>query len=130
MNHDVLDQKFFEQPLSTVSIIDFIYQFYRIGKYQIGNMAKRNLKNWSNIFKGLGNVNRLKILKALLEKQEVSVSELADLVGISFKNTSRNLNILLNLGLVEYKGKEGRVFYSLSADLDNDIKWLIKLLVG
>lgn len=90
-------------------------------------MAKRNLKNWAHLFKGFGNVNRLKILEVLSDRKEASVTELCGLLGISFKNTSRNLSILSNLGLVEYRGKEGRVFYSLSADLDKDARVLLKL---
>ncbi|MDP3975166.1 MAG: metalloregulator ArsR/SmtB family transcription factor [Candidatus Jorgensenbacteria bacterium] len=90
-------------------------------------MATRNLKNWASIFKGFGNVNRLKILEVLSDRKEASVTELCDLLGISFKNTSRNLSILSNLGLVEYRGKEGRVFYSISTDLDSDTKILLRL---
>ena len=91
-------------------------------------MAKRNIKNWANMFKGFGNVNRLKILKILLDKRSASVSEITSLLDISFKNTSRNLSILSNLGLVEFKGKEGKVIYSISADLDSDTRNLIKLV--
>ncbi len=89
-------------------------------------MTKR-LNVWSTVFKGLGNSNRLRILEILSKRKEISVTELTELLRISFKNTSRNLGILCNLGLIESIGKKGKVYYSMSADLDADIKALLAL---
>ena len=91
-------------------------------------MAGRNLKQWSVLFKGLGNINRLKILKMLADRKQISVSELASDLHISLKNTSRNLGILLNLDLVEYQGRSDRVYYSLSPGLQKDIASIFKML--
>ena len=62
---------------------------------------KRDIKDWATIHKGLGNQNRLRILQLLNETEKMSVTDLAEELEISFKNTSRNLSILRNLSLVE-----------------------------
>lgn len=90
-------------------------------------MEKRNLKQWSTIFRGLGNPNRLGILRILSEVDKMSVSELAKEIDITLKNTSRNLSILLNLDLVEFKGKHDRVYYSLNPKLDGRAKLILKI---
>lgn len=88
-----------------------------------------DLKQWAIIHRGLGNPNRLRILKLLNEHDEMSVTELADELGISFKNTSRNLQILLNLDLVQYQGKKDRVYYSLNAHMIDTIKTILRLTI-
>jgi len=84
-------------------------------------MLKRDKKEWTTIFKGLGNQNRLHILQLLAETKKMSVTEIADELEISFKNTSRNLAILRHLGLVEFEGKADRVYYSLSSKFPDDV---------
>lgn len=89
--------------------------------------GKRDLKQWATVFRGLGNPNRLRILKILSQTDKMSVSELAKELDITLKNTSRNLSILLNLDLVEYKGKHDRVYYSLNQHLADDLKAILKI---
>ena len=83
---------------------------------------KKDIKEWTTIFGGLANQNRLKILQLLHKNQSLSVTELAEELGISFKNTSRNLRILTGLNLVEFEGKKDRVYYSLSSKLLPEVK--------
>ena len=90
---------------------------------------KRNLKQWSTVFKGLGNPNRLHILKILTARKQVSVSALAEELGISLKNTSRNLAILSNLDLIQYQGKRDHVYYSINPNIDSDIQKILNLSV-
>ena len=90
-------------------------------------MTKRTNNDWSTIFRGLGNPNRLRVLKILSKTKEMSVSSLSEELRISFKNTSRNLSILLNLGLVEFQGKKDRVYYTLSRHLEDDIRQILKV---
>ena len=87
------------------------------------------LKKWATVFRGLGNQNRLHILKLLHEKRSLSVTELAEELEISFKNTSRNLGILLSLDLVEFEGRKDRVYYSLASRLNNEVKQILKITV-
>ena len=89
----------------------------------------RSIRNWSKIFKGLGNPNRLQIVKLLRFRDQLSVTDLSEELGISLKNTSRNLAILLNLDLVQYQGKSDHVYYSLNKDMDKGVSLLLKMVL-
>ncbi len=75
-------------------------------------MANKILKI-SEIFKALGEPNRLKIT-LLLSKRDLCVCEIVEILPVSFSTISSHLKILLNAGVVE-KRREGRwIFYSLN----------------
>ncbi|TSA45335.1 ArsR family transcriptional regulator [bacterium] len=90
---------------------------------------KMDLRQWGTVFRGLGNPNRLKILKLLSQNDKLSVSELADELDITLKNTSRNLGILLNLDLVEFRGKHDRVYYSVNSRLAKEVAQILRLVL-
>ena len=92
-------------------------------------MSRKIIKEWATIFRGMGNPNRLRIIKILSETGELSVSELAKELKITLKNTSRNLLILQNLGIVEFQGKIGRVYYSLNTRIERDIGQIINVVL-
>ena len=81
---------------------------------------KRNLQQWAILFKALGSPYRLRILQLLERQEEMTVTMLTTKLNISLKNTSRNLSILQNLGLVESMGKQGHVPYRLSRRLPTE----------
>lgn len=86
-------------------------------------------KKWVNIFKALSNINRLKIIEMLLSSnKELTVTQIADKLGISIKSTSKHLIILQNLDVLESEGRNGRVFYKFSQSASQDFKNVIKLL--
>ena len=91
---------------------------------------KRNLKQWATVFRGLGNQNRLQILEILTKTKSMSVSELSEKLHITLKNTSRNLIILLNLDLVEFQGRNSRVYYNLNLRMSDDITRILKILLS
>lgn len=107
------------------------FQFHGIGHHRIlcyyASMVKKDLGQWATIYRGLGNPNRLKILKLLSGREKMAVSELSEELGISLKNTSRNLGILLNLDLVQNEGKHDRVYYSINPRLSEDLKRILKI---
>jgi len=90
-------------------------------------MVKRDIKSWAILYRGLGNQNRLRILQLLKQKKRLSVSELAEELKITIKNTSRNLNILSNLDLVRFQGGQGRVYYFLNENIPSDISEILKI---
>ena len=90
---------------------------------------KPDLNQWATVFRGFGNENRLKILKLLRASEKTSVSELSQELKISLKNTSRNLKILADLDLVEFKGRQDRVYYSLSHRLPDSIRRILKIIM-
>jgi len=93
--------------------------------------ANRNMsKRWVNIFKALGNINRIKIIEMLSGGQSLSVTDIAGKIKVSIKSTSRHLMILRNLELLDAEGKNGHVFYSFNKSASQDIKNAIKLFVN
>jgi ArsR family transcriptional regulator, lead/cadmium/zinc/bismuth-responsive transcriptional repressor len=87
-------------------------------------------KHWVNIFKALGNINRIKIIQMLSKGASISVSDIASEIKISIKSTSRHLMILRNLELLDGEGKDGHVFYSINKNMPEDAKRAIKLFIS
>jgi DNA-binding transcriptional ArsR family regulator len=86
--------------------------------YVMRKIKKANdddLHTLADIFRLLGDVNRLKIITTCLDKEK-SVGDLAEEIGISQPLVSHHLRLLKAARLVRHKkqGKQG--FYALSAD--------------
>lgn len=84
-------------------------------------------KRWTIIFKALGNVNRIKVIKMLSASNQMSVTEISEKLGISLKSTSRHLSILQNLDILESEGRDGFVFYYISKKVPVDLRRAITL---
>lgn len=81
------------------------------------------------IFKVLGNINRLKIIRLLSPGgRALNVSYIARELDISLKSTSKHLILLNNLDILNYKGQAGHVSYSINSDMPPDLRKVIKLL--
>lgn len=87
------------------------------------------LKRWTIVFRALANVNRLKIITILSQRNNKTVGQLASDIDISPKSTSKHLIMLKNLGILESRGKDGHVHYSLNSNLPQDIHHAIRLFV-
>ena len=87
------------------------------------------MKRWTQIFKALANINRLKIIKILSDRRKRSVTDISEKLGISLKATSKHLILLDNLDILENKGKDGHVWYYLNPDIPDDIKKVINHFV-
>ena len=74
------------------------------------------MKEFENILKALANRRRLAILKFLKKHKEASVGEIADEINLSFKATSKHLNILARAGLLDKDQRSLTVYYQLSPD--------------
>ena len=92
-------------------------------------MARRNLRQWSTVFRGLANPYRLRIIALLQRNGSMSVSALTEALGITIKNTSRNLSIMQNLDILESEGRDGHVFYRLNHRLADDIRQVLHTAV-
>ncbi len=82
------------------------------------------------LLKGLADRNRLRILFALIEFDELCACQITELLQVSGATASRHLSILVSTGLLESR-KDGRwVYYRLSSpDKDQkDLKQLVKWL--
>ena len=83
-------------------------------------------KEWTRIFKGLGNENRLKIVKMLYPDRRMTVSEVKNRLGISFKWTSANLSRLAQLGILERDGRGDRIVYYINPKLEHPLFRLLR----
>lgn len=88
----------------------------------------KNTNQWSIIFKALGNPYRLQIIKLLGKHGKMSVSTLTSELGISIKNTSRNLSILQNVDILKSLGKSDHVYYEINPDVPKETKQIINLI--
>lgn len=85
-----------------------------------------HLKDWTRIFKGLGNDNRLKIIRFLYPRKKMNVSEIRQKLEISYRWTSRNLVDLEKIGILRSKGTKGQVLYFINPDLPATLHRIIK----
>ncbi|MEK7479572.1 MAG: metalloregulator ArsR/SmtB family transcription factor [Patescibacteria group bacterium] len=71
-------------------------------------------KEFEKVLKALANKRRLAIVKFLKKKGEGSVQEIAEVIALSFKSTSRHLALLSSAEILEKEQKSTRVFYRIS----------------
>ncbi len=86
------------------------------------------MKEIERILKALANRRRLAILRFLKNQREASVGDIADNIKLSFKATSKHLNILARVDLVDKDQRSLLVFYSLADNPNIFVKSLINYL--
>ena len=86
-----------------------------------GLKSMADMKRWTKIFKALANINRLKIIRLLSDGPPRTVSYIAREIGISLNATSKHLILLHNLTVLEGRGREGHVFYTMDEEVPEDI---------
>lgn len=86
------------------------------------------MKDLEKQLKALANRRRLAILKYLKNRKQAPVSEIAGVIKLSFKATSKHLNLLLTSGVVERDQVSLQMFYRLSADLNSATSHVLSLL--
>jgi len=85
-------------------------------------------KELEKIFKGLANKRRLTILSLLKNEKELSVGVIAEKIKLSFKSTSKHLNILSSLDIIEKEQKSSMVFYRISSVMDGTTQKILSLI--
>jgi DNA-binding transcriptional ArsR family regulator len=85
-------------------------------------------KDLEKILKALANKRRLTIIQYLKKKRSATVSSVASEIKLSFKSTSKHLNILFSADIVDREQKKLQKFYSLSNSLPNFIKHILLTL--
>jgi DNA-binding transcriptional ArsR family regulator len=71
-----------------------------------------DFRKGADVFKALGNANRLLIVDALTNGERC-VADLTDLVGLDMSTVSNHLAVLRSVGLVTDERRGTQVFYSL-----------------
>ena len=85
------------------------------------------MKNVEEYFKGLADINRLRIINLLLNG-ELCGCDIQYVIGASQSNVSRHLNYLKKSGLVSDRRAGYRVYYRLVEDQSQAYKGLITYL--
>ena len=71
-------------------------------------------KEAEKILKALANRRRLQIIKILKKKKKVMVGDIADIIKLSFTETSKHLGVLYSAGIVDREQKSLQMWYSPS----------------
>ncbi len=84
-----------------------------------------------SISKALADANRLRVLAALIGRNELCVCQVTELLGLATATVSRHMSILRGADLVQSR-KEGRwVYYRLSDTFPVSLRgWLEESLAG
>ncbi|TAL19597.1 ArsR family transcriptional regulator [Patescibacteria group bacterium] len=75
-----------------------------------------DVNKWERLYKALANKRRLGIISSLSRHRELSVAEISEQLHLSFKATSKHLNILKTEDLVQNEQRSRQVFYWLGPD--------------
>jgi len=73
-------------------------------------------------FKALANKRRLEILKFLKRRGEASVGEIAEEIKLSLKSTSRHIQILAGLNIIDKEQRSLSAYYRISKE-QNSVVW-------
>ncbi len=91
-------------------------------------MKDSDLRKLEKILKALANRRRLAILEHLKLNNDSSVGDIAQAINLSIKATSKHLNILLSLDILEKDQISAQIFYRLSSDQKLITKYLLSIL--
>jgi DNA-binding transcriptional ArsR family regulator len=79
----------------------------------MSNNLHNCLEEQAEIHQVLSNSSRLQILR-VLEKQEISVGDLAEKIGATLQNTSQHLRLMKDKGVLEARREGQTIFYRIS----------------
>ena len=88
-------------------------------------MTTRELEK---VFKALANRRRLAILKFLKESGEASVGEIAGEIKLSFKSTSRHIQILTGLNILDRDQRGLGAYYRISKEQNSVVRHALSML--
>jgi len=80
------------------------------------------MKNYERVLKALANRRRLAILRYVQKEKEARVGEIARVIGLSFKATSRHLQQLAAVDILEKEQRSIEVFYRIGKNLTPPVK--------
>ncbi len=84
--------------------------------------------NQADFFKCLSDPTRLDILKIILERQNVCVCEITEILQLSQPKISRHLALLRNLSILLDERKGQWVYYRLNPDLPEWVNAVLNVL--
>lgn len=82
------------------------------------------MKEMERILKAFANKRRLAIVKYLKKTKQATVGDIAGVIKLSFKATSRHLRVLADADIVEKDQRGLRVWYALSPTRHHIAKYI------
>jgi SPP1 gp7 family putative phage head morphogenesis protein len=92
-------------------------------------MERSEMTKSEDFFKALSDETQQGILK-ILERKQMSISEIAQILQVSQPTISINLDILKKVGLIESKQKGQNIYYSLSKNYSGELNKHAKSELG
>lgn len=86
------------------------------------------MKELERILKALANRRRLAILKYLKESRRATVGDIAEKIHLSFRATSKHLNLLVTLDILEREQRSLQVFYYIASVQKPAVKHILSLV--
>lgn len=86
------------------------------------------MKELEKTLKALANKRRLAIIKYIKHKREASVGDIAEEIELSFKATSKHLNVLFAADILERDQRSLQMFYRLNPSQKAAARQIIPLL--
>lgn len=80
------------------------------------------------VLKALANKRRLQIISLLLQNKRLSVAKISESMNLSYKSTSKHLQTLSNVKIVEREQESLQVYYSILYDKKNKLGKFIDLI--
>ncbi|MDP2649137.1 MAG: metalloregulator ArsR/SmtB family transcription factor [bacterium] len=80
------------------------------------------------IFKALANRRRIAIIVYLKKRKEAAVGDIAGTIRLSFKATSKHLNILNAANILEREQRSLQMYYRLASDMPSATRSVVSLL--
>ena len=71
------------------------------------------MKEYERVLKALANRRRLAIITLLKKRNEATVGDIADSIKLSFTSTSKHLNMLARLDILDKRQQGLEVYYCL-----------------
>mgnify|MGYP001266173754 CR=1 FL=1 len=88
---------------------------------------EKDEKELEKIFKALANRRRLTILSFIKKKKQANVGEISEAIKLSFKSTSRHLNILVSAGILDKEQNGLFSVHSFSTEQSEILKKILSL---
>lgn len=91
-------------------------------------MKDSDLKYLEKVLKAFANKRRLFILKYLNSIKEASVGAIAGEINLSLKATSKHLNLLSTIDILEKEQRSLQTFYRISTNKNPVVEYLLSIL--
>ena len=85
-------------------------------------------KELERVFKALANKRRLSILTFLKKKKQANVGEIAEVIKLSFKSTSRHLGVLASSGILDREQSSLYSIYSFSTEQSEVLRKILNVI--